>query len=339
MLRGSYFDPAAGRVLVRDFLEQSLRGLALRPSTIALYRTQASRYVLPRLGSMPLSAVRPVDVRTLLGDLSAAGAGVATIEVVHRLLSRTFAQAVSDGILPSNPAARARPPRSQRSEVRVLSVGDVERLADAIAPGTRALVLLGAYGGLRFGEATALRRGRLRLLERRIEVLEGLVEVRGALLFGPLKTAGSRRTVTLPAFLVDELAAHLARFPDPGGSDLVFTAPEGGPIRRSNFRRRIWAPAVRAVGLEPAPRFHDLRHTAAAAAIAEGAHPKAIQARLGHTSIRTTLDVYGHLFPQLDEELAERLDARRRAALAPYLPPDRPSSVVQLVADAGGDTG
>ena len=63
--------------------------------------------------------------------------------------------------------------------------------------------------------------------------------------------------------------------------------------------------------------FHELRHTAVAFAIDAGAHPRAIQARLGHASITTTLDVYGHRMPGLDDRLAEALDARLRATLAP----------------------
>jgi integrase len=76
---------------------------------------------------------------------------------------------------------------------------------------------------------------------------------------------------------------------------------------------------VEAAGISPAPTFHHLRHTAAALAIAQGAHPKAIQARLGHASITTTLNQYGHLFPSLDVELAERLDDVRADALAARL--------------------
>jgi integrase len=135
--------------------------------------------------------------------------------------------------------------------------------------------------------------------------------------------------VTIPAFLAEELAAHMAEYmrppaEDPSGADLLFTSREGNPIRRTNFRRRYWKPAIRAAGLEPAPVFHHLRHKAAAPAIASGAHPKAIQARLGHASITTTLDRYGHLFPSLDEELADRLDAARskaRDSAASLLPP------------------
>ena len=98
---------------------------------------------------------------------------------------------------------------------------------------------------------------------------------------------------------------------DQAGSDLLFTSDHGGPIRRTNWRRRVWEPAVRAAGIVPAPGFHDLRHSAAALAIAAGAHAKAIQARLGHGSIRTTLDLYGSLLPGLDVELADQLEAVR----------------------------
>ena len=126
--------------------------------------------------------------------------------------------------------------------------------------------------------------------------------------------------VTIPAFLADELGQHLGALTrPPAGADLVFPSPSGGHLRRTNFGRRLWAPAVRAATIEPPPTFHHLRHTAAALAIAEGAHPKAIQARMGHASITTTLNLYGHLFPSLGVELADRLDAVRADALAARL--------------------
>ena len=97
------------------------------------------------------------------------------------------------------------------------------------------------------------------------------------------------------------------------GSDLVFSAPSGGPIRRNNFRRRIWLPAVEKSVGRPCT-FHDLRHSHAALLIAEGEHPKVIQERLGHVSIKITLDTYGHLFEVLDEAAADRLEATLAAA-------------------------
>ncbi len=120
--------------------------------------------------------------------------------------------------------------------------------------------------------------------------------------------------MTLPGSLVEVIAAHFAAHPPAAG--LVFTSTEGQPIRFTNFRRRIWRPGLEAAGLDPSVRFHDLRHSHAAMLIAAGEHPKVIQARLGHASIRTTLDTYGHLFDGLDEAAADRLDAVFLAASA-----------------------
>ena len=287
----------------------------LRPSTRATYETEYRLYLKPAIGSVPIASVRPADLRRLVAELTERGVGARTVQLTHQVASRVLRQAVEDGLIPANPASRVKTPSTERRAIRILSIEEVEALADAIDRRYSTLVLLGAYAGLRFGEASALRLPHLRLLERRIEIAEGSSEVRGKVYLGPLKTKESRRVVTIPAFLADELGTHLATTRDPKGSDLVFPAPEGGPLRRTNFRRRFWAPAVEAAGISPAPTFHHLRHTAAALAIAQGAHPKAIQARLGHASITTTLNLYGHLFPSLDVELAERLDDVRAARL------------------------
>jgi integrase len=141
-----------------------------------------------------------------------------------------------------------------------------------------------------------------------------LKELNGVLSFGPTKTHRSR-TVSLPNFLRMMLNEHLVASTSPipaaGGSAdaLVFPGPRGGPLRHGNFYRRHFRPAVEeALPHKRALRFHDLRHTAASLLIAQGAHPKLIQARLGHASITTTLDRYGHLFPSVEEALAEKLD-------------------------------
>jgi integrase len=191
--------------------------------------------------------------------------------------------------------------------MRFLTNEEVRALADAIDPRYRVLVLAGAYTGLRIGELAGLKLDALDMLRRRLTVTRSVNEVRGKLVVrSEPKTAASRRTVALPRFLVDELAAHLALVKDPDG--WVFPAPDGGPLRRNGFRSRFWQTAVSRAGLAGV-RIHDLRHTHAAWLIAQGEHPKVIQARLGHASIKTTLDVYGHLFDGLDEKAASRLDS------------------------------
>jgi hypothetical protein len=102
------------------------------------------------------------------------------------------------------------------------------------------------------------------------------------------------------------LAAHLAGSGDPEA--FVFTAPEGGPLRVHGFRARVWRPATRRAGQEGL-RIHDLRHTAAALWIAAQAGPKEVAARAGHTSVSFTLDRHGHLYPEAETALRDRLDA------------------------------
>ena len=114
----------------------------------------------------------------------------------------------------------------------------------------------------------------------------------------------------MPKVVAEALSDHMGRHPATYVTkmgDLIFTAPDGGYIRRTNWRRRVWAPALERASLSGI-RPHDLRHFGAAVAIAAGAHPKAIQERLGHAPITTTLNIYGALFPSLDEELAAKLD-------------------------------
>jgi integrase len=192
--------------------------------------------------------------------------------------------------------------------MRILDPEEIRAVAEAVPERYRALVLLLAYAGLRIGEATALRVQHLDLLRGRVEVVEAFSEVSAGLILGETKT-GAQRSVTLPRLVRDALEKHLEKFP-PGRNDLVFTTSTGEPIRRRNFRTRVWMPAIQSAQLDrPWPRVHDLRHTSVALAIKAGAHPKAIQARAGHSSIKVTLDTYGRMFPGQDEELADRLDA------------------------------
>jgi integrase len=197
--------------------------------------------------------------------------------------------------------------------MRFLEASELERLSATVPERHRALVLVAGYLGLRWGEACGLKRARLNLLKGSLEVSEILLEIKGALSFGEPKTKASRRRLSLPPFLVGELETHLEEHST--HPELIFAGRDGGPLRRNNFRRRTWLPAVERAGLTPL-RFHDLRHTAAGLLIAQNVHPKIIQSRLGHSSIAVTLDRYGHLLPNLDGQVAEGLEATRRAALA-----------------------
>jgi len=123
------------------------------------------------------------------------------------------------------------------------------------------------------------------------------------------------RTITVPQFIIDVLADHLARWSAPGPDGLVFVMPEGTPLRRENFRKRVWLPACRAAGVTGL-RFHDLRHTGTTLAAASGAPLRAVMHRLGHASAAAAIR-YQHRVAGQDEAIADYLDRIGRAALPP----------------------
>ncbi|TDI53340.1 MAG: hypothetical protein E2O95_03165 [Acidobacteria bacterium] len=134
-------------------------------------------------------------------------------------------------------------------------------------------------------------------------------------MFGKPKNHRSR-IVIAPSSVMDEIAAHISRYTTTDG--LVFSSPNGHPLRGTNFRKGVWRHAVEELA-EVAPqlsnlRIHDLRHTAASLAISCGANIKAVQQMLGHKNASMTLDVYGHLYTEDLEALADRLDERYRGA-------------------------
>jgi integrase len=175
-------------------------------------------------------------------------------------------------------------------------------------------VLVAAYAGLRWGELVGLRVKRVDQLHGRITVAEQVTEIDRHFSWGLPKTEAGRRTVTLPAVAAAALADHLAAYSQPGPDGLVFTSAEGGLLRRSNFNRRVWRPATRAVGLEGL-RFHDLRHRSATLSIAAGAGTRELMARMGHSSSAAALR-YQHVMASRDAAIAAALDELIEAASA-----------------------
>ena len=132
-------------------------------------------------------------------------------------------------------------------------------------------------------------------------------------------------SLRLPATSSSTIPSSPAYVPD-NPTALVFSSPEGAPLRNGNFRRRIWHSAVEQAGLPQSLRIHDLRHTCASLLIAAGANPKAVQTHLGHSSITVTKDRYTHLFPSDIDQLIRRLDDVRARTPAAQLRPQRPIS-------------
>jgi integrase len=320
--RGTWADPKLGRITLTEWAKRwQATTTNLRPTTRDLYAYLLRWFLLPTFGKTALSSIDPLSVRAWLTNLQAEQLSPSTVAKAYRLLSRILGAAVEAGYLPRNPCTVKGAGQERAPEMRFATVAQVAALADAIDSRYRALILVAAYGGLRWGELVGLRVKRVDLLHGRVTVAEQVAEVNGQLIPGPPKTEAGRRTVTLPAVAAVALAEHLANFAEPGPEGLVFPAPQGGYLRRSNFRRRWWVPATRAVGVEGL-RVHDLRHSAATMALAAGANTRELMERMGHTSPAVALR-YQHVMAGRDQAIAAALDELVHAAA--NLPPQRPT--------------
>jgi integrase len=305
-LTGTAVDPRRGRITWGEWASVWMRArrASLRPSTVARDESYLTNHLLPRWGDVRLDAIDRSQVVDWVAGLTDQGLAPATARKCVQLLGASLDAAVDDRRLAANPCRKVPLPRDQHREPRFLTAGEVARLAGAIDPRYRSLVLLLGWGGLRIGEAVGLRRADVDLAAGQLRVTRSVAWVRGVPTVQAPKTAAGRRTVGLPRFVVDELRVHMDRH---AGPEIVFPSPGGGLLDPNRFRRRQWAPAVDAAGLAPL-RIHDLRHTAISLWIAAGADIRRVAGRAGHRSVGFTLSRYGGLYADGEQTLTDALD-------------------------------
>jgi integrase len=313
-------DPERSRVLLEDFAWEWLgQHTNLAPRTREIYAHQLEAHVLPQidedvppLGEVPLNELTPELIRSwqhaLLLNRTRSIAAKAYVR-----LRQVLNQAVDDERIARNPCRIRRAGAEHHGEQRFASVEELLRLAEAAPERYQAMVLTAGLAGLRQGELLALRRSDLDLGSGDLHVRRKRQQLdSGEVIEGPPKSQAGKRTVALPEPLVDALREHLRRFVASGNEAYVFTAPEGGPIDRNVFRRRVWVPTIEAAGLSGL-RFHDLRHTAGTLAARTGATTKELMARLGHASASAAL-IYQHASAERDRSIAEGLTEMIRDA-------------------------
>lgn len=312
-LAGTYVDPQAGRVTFKEFAEEWRRVQTHREGTSRSVEQHLRLHVYPVIGARPIAAIRPGEIQALVRQLGHE-LSASTVTVVYGRVGAVFNAAVRDRVIATSPCPRMSPARSPgKGRLEVLEPADVQRLTAAMPERYRALVTAGAGLGLRPGELFGLAVDRVDFLRRTVRVDQQIVRSSdGGVRLGPLKTAASYRSIPLPDVVATELARHLTHWPAHPGLDLVFTTSTGGPLQQHPFAT-VWATARKQAGLPEWAKPHDLRHFYASLLIRSGASVKVVQARLGHSSARTTLDTYAHLWP--DEE------DRTRAAVDEYLQP------------------
>ena len=307
MARGTWVNPAGGKMTFGEWVELYLRQTQKRATTRARDEAVLDKHFLPELGPRRLVAITPLQVRGVVEKMRSCLAP-ATVRVNYGVLRAVLNAAVQADLIVRSPCRGIKLGPVQPPTRRTLSPEDLQRLAQALPVEYQPMVYLGGVMGLRWSEVAGLRVKHIDFLNRTLSVEETLAEVNGRLLVEAPKSRAGGRVLSVPPFIVALLAEHLARRERPGPDELVFVARRGGPVRATNFRERIWHPAAKAVGFERLT-FHGLRHVATSLMVDSGEHPRVIQYRLGHATPSLSMGLYTHVSTEADRGVSAHLES------------------------------
>lgn len=278
-------------------------GHRFKPSTLRGYRQALDDRILPLIGHAKLSAVTTSDLQALVDRWQAEGARASTIRNTIKPLQAIYRRARAREGLPVNPTRDLELPAPRPREVEIVAPEVAARLLAALPATDQPTWATALYGGLRYGELRALRWGAVDLAGGTIAVRESWDPREGSI---DPKTRTSTRTVPVPGILREILLDHRMRA-QPAADVLVFGREDGTPFHAATLYRRADA-SWKAAGIAERLRLHQARHTFASFMIAAGVNPKALATFMGHSSIKVTFDLYGHLIPGSEAEAAALLD-------------------------------
>ncbi|MET7718559.1 site-specific integrase [Streptomyces sp. NPDC005407] len=334
--RGHYIAPDARKTLLRDVAEQWLASAVHRPSTAEGARRQLTLHVYPFLGDRVVGGIKNGDIQQWLKDRRKVLAD-STTAIVYGRLKAVLAYAVNNDMITKSPCTGVKAPAVRRPEIHPLPTEVVAALVAAAPPRYRAMVLLAAGSGLRHGELVGLELRDLDLDKGEVHVRQQAVRLnKGLPYLGPPKTDQSYRTVPLAKAVTEALSEHLRRFPpvavrmddrtEPRKPHsrtalLVFPNSNARPINGGGWSR-VWSNTVKRANVQlekdgsarvPAgTSMHDLRHYYASLLILHRESVKVVQRQLGHSKPSVTLDVYTHLFEDLEDTTRDAVQAALR---------------------------
>lgn len=303
VLSGAYVDPAAGKITLRSYAEQWRASRPWAPTTAEWVEEKFRLHLYPVLGDRPIGSIRTSDVQGWVKGLALSPTSARN---TASKLSSVMRAAVADRLIALNPCEGVALPKAVKRLVVPPTAEQVGELAVAMPDDWRVIVALGSGLGLRAGEALGLTVDRVDFLRREVRVDRQMRRVKGeGSAFAPPKTEASVRSLPLPDSVGNAISAHIAS-QGTGHDGLLIHSTTGRP-QSSQRLSDVMAAACARAGIEPI-RFHDLRHFYASMLIAGGASVKTVQARLGHATAAETMDTYGHLWPDNEEQTRSTVD-------------------------------
>ncbi|MFE7709728.1 tyrosine-type recombinase/integrase [Streptomyces sp. NPDC057486] len=304
---GDWTDPDASRVPFGSYASTWITERGISASTTDLYRSLLRNHLAPTFDRVALADITPAMVRAWRVARLDAGAGASSVAKSYALLRAVLMTAVEDRLIRRNPCRVRGASVAPTPERPTATVQEVYDLAGAIQPRYRALVLLAAFTGLRWGELIGLSRRDIDLNSGTLRVRRNVAELHSGkqLVKEPKSTAG-KRTVAIPAVIVSDLATHLAVFAELGPDGRVFIGAKKATPRRNHFGE-LWRKACDQVGIKGL-HFHDLRHTGNTLAAATGASTRELMTRMGHSTARAAL-IYQHATAERERLIGQAVSA------------------------------
>ncbi len=310
-----------------------------KKSTAEGYTRVLSQYLRPRFASKRLDQIKRDDIKALIRHLIAKELSRNTIRNTLCVVRGMFTQAIEDGLLESNPAARVgrftRPAKVSETTGVALTPEEVQQFLDAareVCPEYYALFLVAVRAGLRRGELVALQWGDIHFGKNEADD-QRYILVRHNYVRGENTTTKSKksRRVDMSRELrrvlfelrQDRLSAGRLEATTGIASQVVFPSKEGALLDPDNLYHRYFRPVLTRARIRRI-RLHDLRHTFGSLLIQNGASITYVKEQMGHSSIQVTVDIYGHLIPGANVCYVDRLDEKFRGTPQPAAPPAQP---------------
>lgn len=291
-----------------DYLDRFLKDVAaptLKPKTADSYRWLIERHIKPNLGHIVLTKLRPDHLQSLYSQKLEEGLSKRTVQHMHAVIRRSLNLAMKWDLIFRNPASLVTAPTPDKKPPKTLSKSQAKTFLESVKEHRwYPIYVLAITTGMRQGEILGLRWEDVDLESGKLSVNRTVQNLRGQIIEGTPKTAGSRRTIALPGYTLDTLREHNRARGEKEG--LLFSTSSGRAVSPRNVLRHFHRALEKAE--LPKIRFHDMRHTAATLLLQENVHPKIVQEMLGHSTISLTPDTYSHILPNIQQEAAEKMD-------------------------------
>lgn len=311
--QGTFILPTS--TTLREFLEYWLnqRKTKLSPTTVNSYEVVINNHLIPSLGNIKLTDLRPLTINeyynTKLETLSGR-----TVLHHHRMLRKALQDAVNWQVIKNNPCDSVESPKAKKYRADVYDKEDIKKLITALSGHElEAHVSLALFLGLRRGELLALKWSDINYKDSTITIQSNLVVANSNLVLKEPKTEDSMRTIVLTHEILEILRKYKISQKEQKlrfgkhykDDDFIFTKEDGELINPGSFSH-TFSDFLKKSNLRHI-RLHDLRHTNATLMLMSNIPAKVASARLGHSNVSTTLDIYSHVLKDMEKEVSDKI--------------------------------